>query len=129
MSQNVSCANDLKRSVASSRPDVVMKHDEEKLTREREEAWVGDAILALFVREWILEEDAVLDGEKFIRFTSNDFLRVIGNPTAVEARIGRIYREEGLASACEHIREKLLPVFLRQEKVRARQLRSGNIKG
>ena len=61
MSQNVSCANDLKRSVASSRPDVVMKHDEEKLTREREEAWVGDAILALFVREWILEEDAVLE--------------------------------------------------------------------
>ena len=64
-----------------------MKHDEEKLTREREEAWVGDAVLALFVREWILGKDGGLDGDKFIRFTSNDFLRVIGNPTSVEAGI------------------------------------------
>ena len=104
-----------------------MKHDEEQLTREREEAWVGDAVLALFVREWILKEDGVLDGEKFIRFTSNDFLRASGQPTRVEAGIGRIYRSEGLQGAFEHIRERLLPVFLQQEKVRERRLRSGNL--
>ncbi|MBJ07237.1 MAG: hypothetical protein CMO40_09020 [Verrucomicrobiaceae bacterium] len=105
-----------------------MKHDEEKLTREREEAWVGDAVLALFVREWILGKDGGLDGDKFIRFTSNDFLRVIGNPTSVEAGIGRVYRKGGLAPAFDHIRENLLPVFLQQEKVRAKRLRTGNLR-
>ena len=34
-----------------------MKHNEERLTREREEAWIGDAVLALFVREWILKQE------------------------------------------------------------------------
>lgn len=106
-----------------------MKHDEEQLTREREEAWVGDAVLALFVREWILEKDGTLDGEKFIRFTSNDFLRVIGNPTRVEAEIGRVYKREGLQAAFDYLADRLLPVFLQQEKVRERRLRSGNLKG
>ncbi len=80
-----------------------MKHNEERLTREREEAWIGDAVLALFVREWILREQCALDGEKFIRFTSNDFLRGIGNPTQVEARIGCVYRDEGMAQAYKYI--------------------------
>ena len=40
-----------------------MKPDFEALTREREEAWVGDAVLALFVREWILREKDALDGD------------------------------------------------------------------
>lgn len=102
-----------------------MKQDEAELTREREEAWVGDAVLALFAREWILREDGGLDGEKFIRFTSNDFLRALGNPTRVEAEIGVVYREQGLAAAFTHLEEKLLPVFLQQEKVRERQLRGG----
>ncbi|HJM63802.1 MAG: hypothetical protein CMN05_04535 [Roseibacillus sp.] len=106
-----------------------MKHNAEELTREREEAWVGDAVLSLFVREWILKEDGVLDGDKFIRFTSNDFLRATGNPTRVEAGIGRIYRSEGLRRAFDYIRENLLPVFLQQEKVRERRLRSGNVRG
>lgn len=102
-----------------------MKRDEAELTREREEAWVGDAVLALFVREWILREDGALDGEKFIRFTSNDFLRALGNPTRVEAEIGVVYRERGLEAAFAHMEEKLLPVFMRQEKVRERQRRGG----
>ena len=106
-----------------------MKHDEEQLTRDREEAWLGDAVLALFVREWILKEDGVLDGDKFIRFTSNDFLRATGNPTQVEAGIGRIYRSDGLQGAFDYIRECLLPVFLQQEKVRERRMRSGNLRG
>jgi len=106
-----------------------MKHNEEQLTREREEAWVGDAVLALFVREWILKEDEELDGDKFIRFTSNDFLRATGNPTRVEAGIGRIYEREGLQGAFDFIRGNLLPIFLQQEKARERRLRSGNLRG
>ena len=128
MNRNESYASALKRSGVSSRPNPGMKHDEDKLTREREEAWVGDAVLALFVREWILEEDGILDGDKFIRFTSNDFLRATGNPTSVEAEIGRVYSAEGLNPAFDHIREKLLPVFLRQEKARTKRLRSGNLR-
>lgn len=106
-----------------------MKHDEAQLTREREEAWVGDAVLALFVREWILREEGGLDGDKFIRFTSNDFLRASGNPTRVEAKIGQIYKREGLSAAFLHIEERLLPLFLRQEKVRERRIRAGHLKG
>lgn len=106
-----------------------MKHDEAQLTREREEAWVGDAILALFVREWILREDGAIDGEKFTRFTSNDFLRVTGNPTRVEAEIGQVYQRAGLQAALDHVAENLLPVFKQQEKARERRIRSGQIKG
>ncbi|MFP6867283.1 MAG: hypothetical protein VCA35_15175 [Roseibacillus sp.] len=106
-----------------------MKHDEEQLTREREKAWVGDAVLALFVREWILREEATLDGDKFTRFTSNDFLRVTGNPTQVEAEIGQVYHRDGLQAAFDHIAERLLPIFRQQEKARERRIRSGNLKG
>ncbi len=106
-----------------------MKHDEAQLTREREEAWVGDAVLALYVREWILRENGGLDGDQFIRFTSNDFLRGVGNPTRVEAEIGRVYRADGLQAAFVHIEEHLLPLFRQQEKARARRIQSGQIKG
>ena len=106
-----------------------MKGDFEAMTREREEAWVGDAVLALYVREWILREQEELDGARFIRFTSNDFLRALGNPTTVEAEIGVIYQQQGLEAAFKHMEENLLPVFLRQEKVRERQIRSGKLKG
>ena len=106
-----------------------MKHDEVQLTQEREEAWVGDAVLALFVREWILREGGAIDGERFTRFTSNDFLRVSGNPTRVEAEIGQVYKRDGLQAALDHIAENLLPVFKQQEKVRERRIRSGQIKG
>ncbi len=106
-----------------------MKHDELQLTREREEAWVGDAVLALFVREWIMRVDGALDGDKFTRFTSNDFLRVVGNPTRVEAVIGQLYKRDGLQAAFDHIAEQLLPVFLQQEKVRERRLRGGSLRG
>ena len=66
-----------------------MKRTTEEIDQEREEAWIGDAILALYMREWLLREKGRIDGEAFIRATSNDFLRVKRNPTAVEAEIGR----------------------------------------
>ncbi len=107
-----------------------MKEDEAELTRLREEAWVGDAVLALFVREWILRETGALDGEMFVRFTSNDFLRGLGNPTKVEAEIGVVYREHGLEAAFKYMEDKLLPRFEQREKVRAKQVRSGRkVKG
>lgn len=93
-----------------------MKVDEVALTKEREEAWIGDAVLALYVREWLLAHEGSLDGQAFIRFTSNDFLRLQGNPTSVEAQIGRIYQENGLQTGFDWIEENLLPRFLNREK-------------
>ena len=50
-----------------------------------QQAWLGDAVLALYVREKILREDGVLDGDKYTRMTSNQFLSAWGEPSAVEA--------------------------------------------
>ncbi len=75
----------------------------------RAQAWVGDAVLALYVREWILSFKGEIDGALFIEFTSNNFLRLTGNATGVEARIGRIYKDAGLAAANAWIEENLRP--------------------
>lgn len=93
-----------------------------KLSAEiRNEAWIGDAVLSLFVRSWILREHGAMDGERLTAFSSNAFLSAFGNPTEVEAEIGRIYERDGLTAAFAAIEEKLLPVFLAQEKRRVRQ--------
>jgi len=89
---------------------------DEAIAKEQAEAWTGDAVLGLFVREWILENHGRVDGEMFGRFTSNAMLAEFGNPTAVEAEIGRIYEEGGLEAAYVLLREKHLPAFLRREK-------------
>ncbi len=75
----------------------------------RAQAWVGDAILALYVREWILSFRGGIDGKLFIEFTSNDFLRLTGNATGVEAQIGRIFKSHGLEAAYAWIEEHLRP--------------------
>ena len=98
-----------------------MRKPDPELTKEREEAWIGDAVLALFARKWILEQDGKMNGEKFVRFTSNDFLRRLGNPTSEEAAIGRVYTTEGLDAAMRYIEERHLPVFIQLEKSRVRQ--------
>ncbi len=100
------------------------KRDQKEIDQEREEAWVGDAVLALYAREWLLKKNGKIDGEAFIRFTTNDFLRMLGNPTAVEAEIGRVYQAGGLAAGFAHIEEKLLPVFLQREKMFDKQNQS-----
>ena len=79
------------------------------------EAWVGDAVLHLWVREWALADGGAVDSAKVTRFVSNQFLSTVGQPDRVEAEIGRVYRQEGLEAAFAHIRSKLLPVFERQE--------------
>jgi dsRNA-specific ribonuclease len=95
----------------------------EALRASREAAWVGDAVLGLFAREWILRAGKGMDAEKFVRMTSNQFLGNLGNPTEVEARIGRCYQQSGLAAAFEMVERELLPAFLKQEGNRARKPR------
>jgi dsRNA-specific ribonuclease len=91
---------------------VSRKDDELKV--EREAAWIGDAVLALFARSFVLRERNAMDGEWFTRLTSNDFLSAFGNPTRVEASIARIYQEDGLEAAFAWMEENLIPMFRKQ---------------
>lgn len=91
----------------------VSRKDEE-LRHEREAAWVGDAVLALFARQFVLRERNTMDGEWFTRLTSNDFLSAFGNPTRVEASIGKLYQEGGLEAAFAWMEANLLPLFRKQ---------------
>ncbi|MBZ2176638.1 MAG: hypothetical protein ACK58M_21475 [Acidobacteriota bacterium] len=86
-----------------------------------QQAWLGDAVLALYVREKILRDDGVLDGDKYTRMTSNQFLSAWGEPSAVEAEIGRLYQSEGLAAAFAWIETRLAPTFARQEQNRRKR--------
>ena len=81
---------------------------------EREFAWIGDAVLALFARSWVLLERGSMDGEWFTRLTSNDFLSAFGNPTRVEASIGKLYLEDGLGAAFAWMDTELIPLFRKQ---------------
>jgi len=82
--------------------------------REQELAWIGDTVLDLYARSWILEKRGGLCGETLQMMTSNQFLACFGNPTSVEAKIGTIYREEGLQPAFDWIEAELLPLFQKQ---------------
>jgi hypothetical protein len=94
------------------------------LDRDRQlqaEAWIGDAVLALWARLHILQADGSVDGPKFLRMTSNQFLAAFGEPTAVEAQIGRLYRQGGEPAAFAWIEANIAPLFLRQEENRLRR--------
>ena len=91
-----------------------MSRKDDELRQEREAAWIGDAVLALFARQYVLRERKSMDGEWFTRLNSNDFLSVFGNPTRVEASIGRLYQDGGLDAAFAWMNENLLPVFRKQ---------------
>ena len=75
---------------------------------------MGDAVLALFARQYVLRERSAMDGEWFTRLTSNDFLSAFGNPTRVEASIGKLYLSEGLDAAFAWMDAELIPLFRRQ---------------
>lgn len=90
-----------------------MKKDEE-IREERESAWIGDAVLALFARSWVLRERGTMDGVWFTRLTSNEFLSAFGQPTRVEAKIGKIYEERGLAEAFAWMEQELVPLLRKQ---------------
>ena len=86
------------------------------------EAWIGDAVLSLFVREKILREDGKLDGAKCVRMTSNQFLASFGEPSEVEAELGRVYALNDLQTAFAWIEARLLPKFELQEQKRLKRL-------
>ena len=80
----------------------------------RDLAWIGDAVLALYARQWLLQQPKhplFTRQQLFIRLTSNAFLQALGEPTAVEARIGVVYRDKGLQAAFDYIEETLCPLF------------------
>jgi len=82
------------------------------------QAWLGDAVLTLWARRWILAETGAIDGPRSVRMTSNQFLGSIANPDEVEAEIGRIYEARGLEEAFQWIEANVLPMFQRQERNR-----------
>jgi hypothetical protein len=94
--------------------DARVSRKEEEMKAEREAAWIGDAVLALFARQYVLRERKVMDGEWFTRLTSNEFLSAFGNPTRVEASIGKLYEEGGLPKAFAWMDENLVPLFKKQ---------------
>lgn len=83
-----------------------------------EEAWIGDAVLCLYIRTMILRQDGAVDGAKCSRLTSNQFLAMIGEPTQVEAQVGRVYDGQGLEAAFAWIEQNLIPLFERVEQRR-----------
>ena len=85
------------------------------------EAWIGDAVLSLYAREKILRDDGKVDGERCVRMTSNQFLLAFGEPSEVEAALGRVYQERGLAAAYAWIEERLMPRFAQQEENRRKR--------
>jgi dsRNA-specific ribonuclease len=87
---------------------------ENQIRQEREKAWIGDAVLCLFARKFVLRERDCMDAEWFTHLTSNGFLSALGNPTSVEAKIGGIYAEHGLEAAFAWMDENLIPLFRKQ---------------
>lgn len=88
-------------------------------TKKREWAWIGDAVLSLYVRVWLLQSthlSAQQRGDYFIRATSNHFLSALGKPVEVEARIGRLYEEQGLEVANAYIVAEIVPLLIAQLK-------------
>lgn len=84
----------------------------------RDEAWIGDAVLGLFARQRLLEDAVPFQGlsrqELYAGLTCNQFLSAFGEPTSVEARIGRIYQREGLEAAFAWMDAHLIPQFRKQ---------------
>lgn len=82
----------------------------------REQAWIGDAVLALYAREQILARQisfAAGADRLFQEMTSNHFLNRFGRPTEIEAWIGEIYLSRGLEEARQALNERFGPHFER----------------
>ncbi len=92
----------------------------------QDRAWIGDAVLCLYAREWLLNRQITpnsLRTDLFTHFTSNHFLAALGDPTHVEAEIGAVYQHQGLAAAYDHITQAILPLYLKQIRNRLRGTR------
>ena len=92
-------------------------------TTKRELAWIGDAVLALMARTWILEQHDISIEERkdvFVALTSNAYLGSIGDPTGVEAHIGSTYKAGGFEAASAYFESTILPLFKAQQANRAK---------
>jgi len=76
-----------------------------------EEAWVGDSVLALYARRAILRSVGAVDGARFEQMTSNRFLARFGEPSEVEAEIGRRFERDGLEAAFAWIEQTMGSAF------------------
>ncbi len=92
-----------------------------KTEAELSEAWIGDAVLSLHARLKILREQGRIDAPLAAAMTSNRFLSTAGEPTSVEAAIGRAYLDHGLQTAFDYIDSRLIPLFDRQQANRIRR--------
>ncbi len=90
------------------------------------QAWVGDAVLCLYGRLRILREQGRVDGAKYHRMASNQFLSAFGEPTAVEAELGRVFEQRGLDEAFAWIEQRWMPLFERQEANRGKRSRAAS---
>lgn len=101
------------------------------MSREQilKKAWIGDAVLSLFARQRIVQDEGRIDGPKAERLTSNRFLSAVSEASETEAEIGRIYESNGLAAAFSWIEERLIPLFERQEANREKRSASIPISG
>jgi 23S rRNA maturation mini-RNase III len=100
---------------------VGRKADRDQILKD---AWIGDAVLSLYVRCKILREEGKTDGPKANRMTSNQFLSVVAEPSETEAQIGRIFARDGLDAAYHWIEERLVPIFEKQEANRRKLKRA-----
>jgi hypothetical protein len=91
-----------------------------------EDAWIGDAVLSLYSRLKILRGDGQVDSAKLERMTSNQFLSAIGEPSEVEAELGRIFESQGIDAAFAWIDGRLMNVFEKQEENRRRRKSARN---
>lgn len=97
---------------------MARKADREQILKE---AWIGDAVLTLYVRSKILREEGKTDGAKANRMTSNRFLAAHAEPSITEAEIGRVFAGRGLEAAYRWIEERLVPLFEKQEANRLKR--------
>ncbi|MEM7673778.1 MAG: hypothetical protein AAF212_10590 [Verrucomicrobiota bacterium] len=72
-------------------------------------AWLGDAVLGLFMRKKIALDQKKINTPVFIEVTSNQFLSSMGSPTRVEAQIGMIYSNQGIEAAESFIETEIWP--------------------
>lgn len=72
-------------------------------------AWLGDAVLGLYMRRRIAEKKGKIDTPAFIEVTSNQFLSSFGAPTKVEAQIGIIYQRDGLEAVESFLDAEIWP--------------------
>lgn len=106
----------------------------DKIEKLREEAWIGDAVLALFVRDWLLtvtsqETSLAQRTALFELFVSNQFLSSFGEPTRVESEIGRVYQTHGLSAAFAFIEENFLLRYLKTARNRGYRMEDPRSKG